>query len=82
VVFSDAGFGLAFVFSRRTPTARPCTAASDKAKSYSDKKGFTFGNVLHFTLLKQAKLLGLVRCRLFLLVKNQDVTKLSSNYWY
>jgi len=30
-------------------TARLCTAASDEAKSYSDKKVFIFGNILHIT---------------------------------
>jgi hypothetical protein len=65
VAFIYAGFGLAIFLARRTPAVGPCVAASDKAKTYSTKKGFTFGNILHFTPLKWARSLHLVRFRLF-----------------
>jgi len=54
VAFIYAHFGVAIFLARRAPTARPCAAASDKAKIYSNKKGFSFGSNLHFTQLKRA----------------------------
>jgi hypothetical protein len=54
VALLDAGFGLAFTISRRRLAERLCTTASDKAKTYSEKIGFVFGDILHITLLKRA----------------------------
>jgi len=60
VASSDAGSGLAIFLARRAPAAGPCAAASDKPRFIQIKKVFSFDNVLHFTLLKQAKLHDLV----------------------
>jgi hypothetical protein len=49
-----AGFGLAIPIACRAPVARLCAAASDKPRVIRNKKGFTFSNILHFTLPKQA----------------------------
>jgi len=63
VAFIHAHFGVAIFFARRAPTARPCVAASDKAKIYSNKKGFTFGNNLHFTKPSTLACFSRVICR-------------------
>jgi hypothetical protein len=49
VAFIYARFDVAFILARRAPTAGPCVVASDKAMIYSNKKGFIFGDTLHFT---------------------------------
>ena len=41
-------------------------SASDKPRFIRVNKVFTFGNTLHFTLLKQAKSFGLVKCKIYL----------------
>jgi hypothetical protein len=64
VAFIYAHFGVAILLSRRRLAERLCTAASDKPRVIR-KKGFIFGNILHFTTQKRANPLGKVRCRLF-----------------
>jgi hypothetical protein len=49
VAFTHAGSGLVIFLTRRTPAAGLRAAASDKAKIYSNKKGFLFGYIFHFT---------------------------------
>jgi hypothetical protein len=59
VAFIYARFDVAFILARRAPL-QGFARRFQTSHIYSNKKGFTFGNVLHFTLLKQAGSFGLV----------------------
>jgi len=49
VVFSDAGFGLTFSLTRRAPNGKALHGGFRQAKTYLNKKAFTFDYILHFT---------------------------------
>jgi len=66
VALLDAGFGLAFTISRRAPTARLRTAASDKPRVIRIIKVFSYCNVLHFTPHFHFARFSGVKCRVYL----------------
>jgi len=59
VASTYAGFGLAFILARRAPL-QGFARRLQTGRLIRVKKGFSFNNVLLFTLLKQAKSLGRV----------------------
>jgi hypothetical protein len=54
VAFIYAHFGVAILLSRRTPW-QGFARRLQTSQELFEKKGFTFGNILHRTTLKRAK---------------------------